>query len=35
VILKYRDDVEKVQKQNLEALVAQTRLVADRAPQEK
>jgi MoxR-like ATPase len=35
VVLKYRDDVEKVQKQDLEAMLAQTRLAADRAHQER
>jgi MoxR-like ATPase len=34
-VLKYRDDVEKVKGQNLEAILAQTRLVADSASQEK
>ncbi len=34
VILKYRDDVEKVRKQEVESMLARTRLVADRARQE-
>ncbi len=34
-VLKYRDDVEKVKGEDLEALLAQTRLVADGAGQEK
>jgi hypothetical protein len=29
VVLKYRDDVEKVQKQDLQALLAQTRMATD------